>query len=184
MKTFDEVYKEISSNVSVTKSGKPKKTFSKTDFDSLAKALINTPEHKAVYYGTKGGEVTTKDVYPVKQFRESLKKVLTDNGIDAQEAAKFVTDYEFTNVDGMYEFVSEILYQYMDAGKKFDFPTREDFKASMSIKTIEESEGIYSAIPKKGDKNPPAEFKIKTKKHKVLEKKSKAPDWLKKKFAK
>ena len=184
MKTFDEVYKEISSNVSVTKSGKPKKTFSKTDFDALTKALLNTPEFKTVYYGMKNGEVVTKDVYPVKQLRESLKRILTDNGVDAQEAAKFVTDYTFTNVDGMYEFISEILYQYMDAGKKFDFPTKKDFKASLSIKDVEESEGIYSAIAKKGDKNPPEKFKIKTQKHKILEKKSKAPDWLKKKFKK
>lgn len=182
MKTFDEVYKEISSNVTVSKSGKPKKTFSKTDFDTMTKALINTPDHKATYYGTKNGEVVTKDVYPVKQLRESIKRVLVDHGVDAQEAAKFVSDYNFTNVDGMYEFISEILYQYMDAGKKFDFPTREDFKASLSIKNVEASEGTYSAIKKKGDKNPPEQFKIKTSKHKILEKKSKAPDWLKKKF--
>lgn len=184
MKTFDEVYKEISSSVYVTKSGKPKKTFSKTDFDSLAKALLNTPDFKSTYYGTKAGEVTTKDVYPVKQYRESLKRILVDYGVDSQEAAKFVSDYTFTNVDGLYEFISEILYQYMDAGKKFDFPTREDFKASITIKNVEESEGVYSAIAKKDDPNPPEQFKIKTKKHKVLEKKSKAPTWLKKKFKK
>lgn len=177
MTTFDEVYEKISSNVSVTKSGKPKKTFSRTDFDSLVKALINSPDYKATYYGTKNGEVVTKDVYPVKKLRESLKQILIEHGVDAQEAAKFVTDYKFTKVDGMYEFMAEAIYKYMCAGKKFDFPTTEDFKASISIKDVEENEGTYRSI-----KNPSEKFKIKTKKHKILEKKSKAPDWLKKKF--
>ena len=35
MKTFDEVFNEIKSNVSVSKAGKIKKTFSRTDFDTL-----------------------------------------------------------------------------------------------------------------------------------------------------
>jgi hypothetical protein len=78
--------------------------------------------------------------------------------------------------------MTEIIYRYMEADKKFDFPAREDFKASISIKNVEESVGTYSVIKKKGETGPADKFQIKTKSHKILEKKSKAPAWLKEKF--
>lgn len=182
MKTFDEVFNEIKANVSVSKSGKVKKTFSRTDFDALLKAMVNEVEYTTTYCGTKNGEMVTKEVKPVKIFRESLKRVLMNFGVDSQEAEKMVKDYKFTNVDGWYELMCEIIYRYMEANKKFDFPTREDFKGSISIKNVEEATGTYSAIKKKGETGPAETFKIKTKSHKILEKKSKAPNWLKKKF--
>ena len=170
MKTFEEVLKEIQDNVTVSKTGKIKKTFSRTDFDKLLKALLNDTGYKATYCSTKNGELVKKDVEVVKMFRDSIKKVILASGADAQEAEKISKEYQFTNVDGWYELMSEIIYRYMEAGKKFDFPTREDFKGSMSIKTVDESVGTYRSIQKPGDKGPASEFKIKTKKHKILEK--------------
>lgn len=182
MKTFDEVFNDIKSNVAVSKSGKVKKTFSRVDYDRLLKAMLNDPSYTATYCSTKGGEVVKKDVEIVKVFRESLKRILISFGVDKQEAEKIVTDYQFTNVDGWYELTAEAIYKYMEAGKKFDFPTREDFKGSLTLKDVDEYVGTYTTIRKKGDTTPAKEFKIQTKKHKVLEKKSKAPAWLKKKF--
>ena len=182
MKTFDEVFNEIKESVTVSKNGKVKKTFSKADYDKLLKAMVNDPSYKATYCSTKGGEVVKKEVEVTKMFRESIKKILINFGVDKQEAEKVVSDYQFTNVDGWYELAAESIYKYMEAGKKYDFPTREDFKGSLSMKEVEESVGTFTSIRKKGDTSPAKEFKIKTKKHKVLEKKSKAPAWLKKKF--
>lgn len=182
MKTFNEVLNEIKGNVSVSKSGKVKKTFSRTDFDTLLKAMLNETEYTTTYCGTKDGKLVKKDVQPVKMFRESLKRVLTSFGVDTQDAAKIVSEYKFTNVDGWYEVMCEIIYRYMEANKKFDFPTREDFKGSLSLKNVDKAVGTYSAIKKKGETGPAEQFKIETKPHKILEKKSKAPAWLKKKF--
>ena len=182
MKTFEDVYNEIKSNVTVTKSGKPKKTFSRSDFDKMLKAMLNDTDYKAVYCSTKNGEMVKNEVEVVKMFRASLKRLLTASGVDAQEAENMAATYQFTNVDGWYELFSEIIYQYMSAGKKFDFPTRETFKGSLTIKDVEKSIGTYRSIKKPGDKSPAKEFKIETKSHQILEKKSKAPDWLKKKF--
>ena len=184
MKTFEEVYNEIKSNVTMTKSGKPKKTFSRSDFDKMLKAMLNDTEYQAVYCSTKNGEMVKTTVDVVKTFRGSLKRLLTASGVDSQEAEKMATTYQFTNVDGWYELFSEIIYQYISAGKKFDFPTRETFKASLTLKDVSEAVGVYRSIKKPGDKNPAKEFKIQTKSHQILEKKSKAPDWLKKKFNK
>lgn len=184
MKTFDEVFNEIKANVSVHKNGTVKKTFSRTDFDTLLKAMLNDPDYTTEYCGTKNGEMIKKETKPVKMFRESLKRVLVNFGVDSHDAEKIVNDYKFTNVDGWYELMSEIIYRYMEAGKKFDFPTREDFKASISIKTIDKAVGTYSTIKKKGETGPTEKFQIETQAHKILEKKSKAPAWLKKKFDK
>lgn len=182
MKTFDEVFNEIKSSVSVTKSGKIKKTFSYTDFNRLLKAFLNDPEYTTKVASTKDGEVVYKEVKPVEQFRGMIKRVLVDFGVDKQEAENISTSYQFTNVDGLYEVMSEIIYQYMLADKKFDFMTKERFAGSLTVKSVDKAVGTYRSIRKKGDKTPPEEFQVETDQHFVLEKKSKAPKWLKKKF--
>lgn len=183
MKTLDEVLKEIEESVSVSaKTGKVKKTFSRSDFDRVLKHLMNTPEYKAEYCSTKAGELVKTDVEIVKKMRDSLKKMLINGGLDKQAADAFMETYQFTTVDGFYEVFTEAMYLFMNANKKFDFPTREDFKGSISLKVMEENVGTFTSIRKNDDGTPPEKFQIKTKKHKVLEKKSKAPAWLKEKF--
>lgn len=182
MKTFDEVFNEIKSNVSVSKSGKPKKTFSMTDFNKLLKAFMNTPDYSMEVAGTKDGEMVTKTIYPVKEFRKFVERVLADFGVDAQERKKMESEYDFSNPEAFYHFMSEFLMVYMSAGKKFDFPTKKNFSGSISLKDVEESIGTYKPIAKKGDNSPKESFQIKTGAHMILEKKSKAPKWLKKKF--
>lgn len=178
MKTFDEVFNEITNNLTVTKKGKTKKTFSRSDFDKLMKAFLNTYDYKMTIAGTKGGELVTSEITPVKEFRDVvITKILTDNGYDKAEAAKIAAEYEFTKVDGLYEIISEVIYQYMNAGKKFDFITKEDFSGSLTIDTVDESINECTAIGKPGET-----FKVKTKKHKKLQRKSSANKWLKTKM--
>lgn len=102
-----------------------------------------------------------------------------DFGVDKQEAERIRTTYEFTNVDGLYEVCSELIYQYMKADKKFAFMTRPDFIGSLGLKDVGESSKEYKPIGKNNDGKP---FKVKTKKHSVLDKSSKAPKWLKQKL--
>lgn len=183
MKTFDEVFNEIKSNVSVSKSGKVKKTFSRSDFDKLLKAFLNESGYTTKVATTKGGELVLNEIQPVKEFRDKvITKLLVDAGHDKTEAAKMAAEYEFTKVDGLYEIISEVIYQYMNANKKFDFLPKEDFNGSLTLKSVDAAVGEYSSIRKKGDTTPPKKFKVETKAHKLLEKKSKAPKWLKKKF--
>lgn len=184
MKTFDEVFNEIKGSVSVSKSGKVKKTFSHTDFDRLLKAFLNDPEYTTQVASTKKGDVVYKDVKPVEMFRGMVKRVLIDFGVDKQEAENMASKYQFINVDGMYEVISEIIYMYMQANKKFDFMPKKDFNGSLTLKSVEKSKGTYSSIRKKGDTTPPETFTVETDSHFILEKRSKAPKWLKRKFKK
>lgn len=174
-KTFNEVFEEIKSNVSLSSKGKKLKNFSRTDFDRLAKAYINTPDYtiqKAVAKGDDSFELV--EIKPVLQFREMLHSILRGFGVDKQEADRVLTDEELVkNASCMYEFVSELIFQYMSADKKFDFITREDFTGSIKLKDVDEVITTHRS-PRGGEK-----VTVKKKAHRQLDKKSTAPKWLK-----
>lgn len=173
-KTFEEVFNEIKGNVTLSKKGKIVKSFSRTDFDKLAKAFLNTPGYTVTAIGTKEGEVVEKEIKPVEKFRGMIQAILKDFGVDKQEAARVLEDsYEIKNIDGMYEVCSELIYKYLDAGKKFDFITQNDFLGSLTVDEVAETVGTFRNIRTK------EEIKIKKKAHKVLKHKSKCPKWLK-----
>ena len=179
MKTFEEVVNEMKSNVSLTKTGKAKKTFSRADYDRMVQALLNDPEYCVQTVGIKNGDIVTTDTYPVKEFRNMIKKVLIDFGVDKPEAETILDSYKFGNSSGMYGLNAASIVEYCKAGKKFDFPTQMDFKASLTIEDVGETTKEYSAI---GNVNSDEKFKVTTKEHKTLKSSSKAPKWLKKKF--
>ncbi|WP_171567676.1 hypothetical protein, partial [Brevibacillus sp. MCWH] len=167
----------IKNNVSVSKSGKPVRSFSRSDFDKLAKAFLNTVDYEIETVSLKDGEVVTKKIEPVKALRGMIQRILLDFGVDKQEAARIMdTAYEIRNVDGIYELCSELIYKYLEAGKKFDFITKKDFVGSLTLKEVGDSVTEHKDI-RTGDK-----IKVEKKAHKILDKKSKTPKWLKKRL--
>lgn len=173
-KTFQEVFNEIKSEITTGRSGKPVKSFSKSAFDKLAKAMVNEVDYTIEAVSIKNGEVQSKELKPVQMYRNVIKGILQDFGVDKQEATRILdSSYEIRSVDGLYELASELIYQYIDAGKKFDFVPRRDFTGSLSLREIDETVSEHKLINKEGT------VKVKKEKHKVLEKKSKAPRWLK-----
>lgn len=178
-KTFTEVFTEIKEGLSISAKGKPVKTFSRSDFDKLAKAFLNDVNYSTEVYSTRNGEVQTKTVNPVQGFRGMIQAILRDFGVDKAEAERVMdSTYEIKNVNGLYEFVSELIYVYMDAGKKFEFMSKEDFIGNISLDEVEETEKDYIIKKKDGSVN---SYKVAKQKHKVLNKKSKCPQWKKSK---
>jgi hypothetical protein len=176
-KNFQDVFNEIKENVSVSASGKPVKSFSRSDFDKMAKAFVNEVDYKIEAASFKGGEVVKKEIEPVKALRGMIQRILLDFGVDKQEAARVMDQaYEIRNVDGIYELCSELVFQYMKAGKKFDFITREDFVGSVLLKEVEAGKSKHKDI-RTGE-----EFEVEKAAHFVIDKKSKAPKWLKKRI--
>lgn len=177
-KTFQEVFDEIRANVSTSKKGKPVKSFSRSDFDRLAKAFLNEKGYTVETVATKNGEIETKQIAVVKELREGmLKSILLAFGVDKQEAQR-IAEVDITNVDGLYEFVSELVYQYINAGKKFDFLPKKDFIGSISLKEMGSSVADFTDIRSK------EKITVRKEAHKLLEKKSKCPKWLKSKDGK
>lgn len=173
-KTFQEVFNEIKENVTVSKTGKKVKSWSRQDFNKMAKAFLNTPEYTFQKAVAKGDTYETVDVMPVKEFRKMIQSILKDFGVDKAESERVLTETELVkNADAMYELVSELIYQYLAADKKFDFVQRADFSGAIKLKDIEEITSVHRNV------QDGSEIKINKKAHKVLDKQSKAPKWLK-----
>lgn len=173
MKNFETVFNEIKDSISTNKSGKAIKTFSRSDFEKLTKAFLNEPGYTTQTVSMRNGEVTKKDVKPVELFRAMIKRVLLDFGVDKQAAETIIDQYEFKNVSGVYEVCSELITNFMLAGKKFDFLPKEDFVGSLTIDAKDES--VTDHIKPKTKEA----VKVKKQAHKVLKHKSSCPKWLK-----
>lgn len=176
-KTFTEVFTEIKEGLSVSGKGKVVKTFSRSDFDKLAKAFLNDVNYTTETVSYRGGELQRKEVKPVQAFRGMIQAILRDFGVDKAEAERIMDEtYAIKSVNGLYELVSELIYVYMDAGKKFDFMSKEDFTGSILLDEVEESTDDYTIKKSDGTQNT---YKVTKQKHKVLNKKSKCPQWKK-----
>ncbi len=178
-KTFDQVWNEIKEGVKVTPKGKKKKTFSKSDFNDMVKALLNETEYEMSVANVKNGVMVETKIKPVEMYRESLKKLAIAVGMDSQDAEKFMT-VEIKDVTGFYELCSEVIYKYIEADKKFDFVPKAEFVGSLTLGDVDASVKTYKSIPK-DETTPRTESTVKTKKHKKLESKGKAPKWCKEK---
>jgi hypothetical protein len=180
-KSFQEVFDEIKSKVSVSNKGgspRPVKSWSRSDFDRLAKALVNDVNYTIDSVTIKNGKPEKKEIKPVQLYRNAIRQILIDFGVDKEEAKRIMDEsYEIRSVDGLYELASEIIYKYIEAGKKFDFIPRQDFVGSLTLREIGETVTEHKTISKNGE--PAKTIKVKKQKHKQLEKKSKAPRWLK-----
>lgn len=172
-KSISEVFQEIKDSVAVSKSGKPLRYYSRSDFDKLAKAYFNTPDYEIEAVSMKDGKPEKKKLKPVKEFRTFIRKVLIDFGVDKQEADRVIDNYEFRSVEGVYELCSELVSMFASA-KKFDFIKKDDFTGSIYIKDVEPTVTTHRDLQTKKP------FKVSKKAHKVLVKKSSTPSWLKK----
>lgn len=128
MTKFNETFETILASTRNEDGTSKAKTFKRDDFDSILRSILNTSDYKAASVKVSKGEVATEEIEVTQAVRKAFRKVLLDFGVDKAEADTVLTSYEFTNVDGFYELISETIYQYMNAGKKFNFLTKNDFK--------------------------------------------------------
>lgn len=166
----------------ITGTGKSPERFSKKKFNKLVKAILNDTgfmEKVAVIKDKKVVEV--KEVAATQEFRKFLKKVLEKAGIDKAES-EMVLDPAFTidNVDGIYEFIATVIYEFMDTHNKFALFPKEDFDASsIYIKNIEAGETTPREARNPSTGETMGKFKSQYKAHKQLGVQSSCPDWLK-----
>lgn len=168
-KTFAELKAEL------TASAEKSSVFSKSKFEELALAFANERENEFGYAKIKDGELVVENAKPAKFFEKLIYEVLVSNGHDKQEAENIAANYKFKNFDGAYLALAEILFSYIETGKSFRLPDREDFTGSIYLRNREESVTEHTNPQ---DKNAP-KIKVKKKKHRTVETKSSAPDWLK-----
>lgn len=171
MKTYNELKKEIKTKME--EGGR--RTFSKEEFNELTKAYLNDIENKTTIVRKIGDTIKEEDVFPVLEFRKKfLFNLLTDFGVDKQEAAKVITnEYKLKNTDALYPVASEIILNYLETGKKFSFLPRKDLVCSLTLHEFEEETKINKAPGK--DEEIPTLYKA----HKKIKAESNCPSWLK-----
>lgn len=174
----NESVKEVLTRI--TPSGDTPNRFSKKSFNDLMKAMLNDTEYANEVAVTKNKELAdVQQVMVTKEFRGFLKRVLEKAGVDKAESS-MVMDPAFTidNVDGLYDFMTAAIYQYMDAKNTFEFPSKKDFKGKISIKEKEASTSVKEARnPQTGESLGTWEYS--TSAYKTLVASSPAPDYLK-----
>lgn len=164
---------DLAAGVKLSSKGKPSKTFSRGDFEGLFVAFLNENDYELSAASLKEGELVQKVSKPVAEFRKVFYNALLDFGVDKQEAEKMLDGtYQFTKGAGSYEFISELLFNYLE-NKKFDFVTKSDFKGSIVLEEREEEEKEFR-IPGTDTKK-----RKQIKKHRRIKAKSSAPAWSK-----
>ena len=107
-------------------------------------------------------------------LEKDFYNLLTDFGVDKQEAAKVMTnDYKLKNTEALYPIASEIILNYLETGKKFSFLPRKDLVCSLTLHEFEEETKINKAPGKEGEI--PTLYRA----HKKIKAESNCPSWLK-----
>lgn len=175
-KSFNDVVKEIKDEIKLTSKGEPKKSFSRGSFDKMATAMLNDTSYGYETVSLKGGEKVKTTIEPSKEVRGYIKKVLIERGVDKQEAEIVMSpEYQLPKAEFVYPLTAAMVYEYTNTGKKFDFPTKEDFKASITLDNIAKGKKEHKDIRDK-EKT----FVVETAAHKKMKTSSTAPKWLKK----
>lgn len=174
--------KEILSQLTVTPNEKGKiipAKFSKDKFNSLMRAIFNDPDYTFDKAVVANGELVQVDHIAVsKGFRKFCKHLLEKYGVDSAESEKVMTsDFTVDSVDGLYEFFTAAMYEYINAGNKYDFIPTEDFRGSVYLKRNPES-SKESEVYQPRTRDYLGTYKTTKKKHKVLAVKSSCPKYL------
>lgn len=155
--------------------------FSKEAFNEQIKAILNNPDYKVEVVKVSKAKAEGYDVTEVAVtagFRKFCKKLLEQFGVDKYESEKVMSnEFQFSNVDGLYEFICAAIYEYIDAGNKFDFVPRMGFKGSLELVDVEEKTKTSKLRDKvSGEERVYTTF---MKKHKKLKASSSCPSYLK-----
>lgn len=152
-KSVSEFLKEIAGKEN--KNGKvvPNR-FNKKTFSKLMKVMANDPDFATDVVDVRKGEKVSVDKIMVShKFREWCQKLVEKFGVDKKDAEIILSkDFQFGNMDGLYEFFATALYEYVSAGNYFELLPKEDFKGRIYVKTIPETTVVRDAKkPKTGE---------------------------------
>lgn len=153
--------------------------FAKKNFDKLMKTMLNDPKFTTQVAKIKKGELeSVEDIEVTKGFRKFCKKVIEKAGVDKKESERILTEeFQFDDVDGLYEFFATAMYLYIEKGNKFDLLPKKDFKGSICLKEVKKSSKTSSAYSPK-DRSYLGDYETTKEAHKVLGVKSSCPSFL------
>lgn len=159
--------------------------FSKEKFNSLMRAMFNDPDYEFDRAIVSHGELVDVEKIAVsKGFRKFCKHILEKYGVDNAESEKVMTaEFTVDTVEGLYDFFAAALYEYIDAGNKFDLIPQPDFRGSVCLKDRGESSKTSDVYQPK-TREFLGTYEVKKKPHKTLSVKSSCPKWLRSRIKK
>lgn len=156
--------------------------YSKSDMTQMTTAMLNSPSYEVKNYIKDVKEpVVTK---PVERYRESLKPMLKQFGVDNAELDKVQSvSFGKEHAEALNELGMQIVKDYTSTGRKLILPINAADEAQMELsrcvveakeeetKKIElQPDGSYASVP--------TGKKKKTKKHNRMKVSNKVPAWL------
>lgn len=131
---------ELKAKIQATGSGGRKSScsYSRSDLEALTLGLLNCPEHVVSEYQMRAveadGSPVTIDKQPAKRYRESLKPMLRELGLDRAEADR-IDDVKFSkeHASALMGVATTAMKDYMRAGRKFQFPITEPDEVRMEM---------------------------------------------------
>lgn len=153
--------------------------FSKKKFEELMLAMANDVNFTEDVVKVKNMQLSeVKTIMVSKEFRKWCKKLLESVGVDKAESERVMSDeFIFSNMNGLYEFFASAIYEFMNAGYKFDLLPKEDFKGSIYLADAEEKKSV-SEVRSPRDGSYLGKFETTEKKHKKLKAASPCPSYL------
>lgn len=140
--TYAAMCEELASKIQgpAESGGRKSCSYSRSDLEGLALGLLNCPEHTVTEYQMRSvdsdGKPITIEKQPSKRYRDSLKPVLRDLGLDRPEAER-IADIKFNkeHAAALMGVATEVIKCYMKAGRKFQFPITapDEVRMEMSI---------------------------------------------------
>lgn len=166
----------------IKQKGNTPNRFSKKAFNRLMRAILNDPTFTEKVAVSSGEElIKVEEIAVSEEFRKFLKKVLEKAGIDKKDSEVVLSkDFTIDNVDGLYEFFAAAMYEYMNAGNKFDLLPKEDFKGSLYLSTVAASSRV-STVRNPQTNESMGDFEFSHKAYKTLKATSPCPKYLKSK---
>lgn len=179
-------YNELCSQITAKVKKNGSSSYSKSDLVTMTQSLLNTPEHEVEVFIKNGDkEPSVVTIKPVEKYRESLKPVLKQFGIDKDELNKLQTvTFSKEHAEAVSELAGIIIKDYTSTGRKFKLPITSVTEGEMSIsqvtvndkttdtrKIVKKDNGEYESIP--------TGKRVKTKEHTALKASNKIPGWLK-----
>ena len=165
--------------------GRTSSAVSRSDLESMATALLNTPDPEVTVYSysakdTSGtGEPVGITKKPSKRYRDSLKPMLRNLGLDKHDADK-IDDIPMTkeHAAAMIDVSTTVIHDYMRAGRKFSFPITEPDETRMEINCVIAPE--RTSVGNRFKKDDTADDTVTiTKERAILKAKNPIPYWLK-----
>lgn len=172
-------YKELTKEL--RKAAGNSRRYSKTDYVELTQGLLNEPDHEVTYYTNPSADtpvVVTKK--PVEAYRDALKDVVKQFGVDKNELGKLDTmELSKKHAEALTDVAQVVQHDYIESGKKLRLPQFCENETTVTLAYELLPEKVEATTMIKDGKAEPTGKTIKTMARSTTKAQNKVPAWLK-----